>query len=336
MVNVRANARARDVIAVAITASMGLAAVLASAAASAHEVDPTKLPLGDGKLSNAPKAGYVWACHTNPNGRGAQVDGPWIDKQSGTFDVTSKAVVDGSVSWPSSFAIHVEGDSRVITWNDVPNHPTGVFPIARSDDAYQYDRNPNSIRVQSMEIALPVAPTLAAQPSCAPNAVGVLLSGVALFNALDAPGRDAVAHETQDSCDGHPQQGGVYHYHNASPCLLKEIDPGSGPSKLIGYAVDGFGIYGPRDENGNELSSDDLDACHGRTSPVEWEGKTVTMYHYVATLDYPYTIGCLKGTWSQETVRTLSGPPPQMGRRGPPGGGPGGPGMGRPPRAAAR
>ncbi len=41
------------------------------------------------------------------------------------------------------------------------------------------------------------------------------------------------------------------------------------------------------------------------------------MYHYVATLDFPYTVGCLKGTWSQEDVRTISGPPP-AGRAGPP------------------
>ena len=62
------------------------------------------------------------------------------------------------------------------------------------------------------------------------------------------------------------------------------------------------------------LSSADLDACHGRTSEVTWDGKKVTMYHYVATLDFPYTIGCLKGSWSRQTVRTISGPPPQMGR----------------------
>ena len=149
------------------------------------------------------------------------------------------------------------------------------------------------------------------------------LTGVALYNALDAPGRDAVAHETQDACEGHPQESGIYHNHNVSNCALKALDSKTGPSKLVGYAVDGFGIYGPRDQNGKTLSSADLDACHGITSPVMWDGKLVTMYHYVATLDFPYTVGCLKGSWSQSTVRTLSGPPHQMGR---------GPGGGRPPR----
>ena len=143
-----------------------------------------------------------------------------------------------------------------------------------------------------------------------------------LFNALDAPGRDAVAHETQDSCQGHPQESSVYHYHNVSKCVLAEHDSGSGPSKLVGYAIDGFGIYGPRDASGKTLTSADLDECHGITSEVEWEGKKVSMYHYVATLDFPYTVGCLKGSWSQETVMTISGGPRQQTQLGPAGGSP--------------
>ncbi len=316
---------------IAIATIATVAAIAVPSAALAHSPNPHKLPLGDGKHSSGPKAGYIWACHTDPNGHGAQVDGPWIDKAAGTFDITRKAVVDGAVTWPHSFKIAVSGAKRIITWDDLPDYPTGKFPIARSDDAYRYDRNPNHIKRQSMKITLPLNPQLAARPSCAPGAVGVLLTGVALFNALDAPGRDAVAHETQDACQGHPQESGVYHNHNVSVCALKELDSASGPSKLIGYAIDGFGIYGPRDENGSTLSSADLDACHGITSPVEWNGKRVTMYHYVATLDFPYDIGCLRGSWSQSTVRTISGPPPQSGRG--PGGGPGrGPGGPPPPR----
>lgn len=173
-----------------------------------------------------------------------------------------------------------------------------------------------------MRIALPAEPQLAPQPSCAPGAVGVLLSGVVLFNALDAPGRDAVAHEIQDACQGHPQPGGVYRYHNVSQCLL-DADPGPGPSTLMGYAIDGFGIYGPRDEQGRELSSADLDECHGRIGEVMWDGRKRRMYHYVATLDFPYTIGCLRGHYDRAVMRMLSGPPPgpmsndpiRMGRR---------------------
>ena len=65
---------------------------------------------------------------------------------------------------------------------------------------------------------------------------------------------------------------------------------------LVGYALDGFGIYSMYDANGKEYSNADLDACHGITSEVLWDGKLTTMYHYVLTKEYPYTIGCFKGT----------------------------------------
>jgi hypothetical protein len=128
-----------------------------------------------------------------------------------------------------------------------------------------------------------------------------------LFNALDAPGRDAVAHETQDACQGHPQEAGVYHYHSLSSCVKDE--PGKdGHSKLMGYALDGFGIFGRRGEGGKELASADLDECHGHTHEIDWDGKRVKMYHYHATWDFPYTVGCLRGTYDRENVRVISGP----------------------------
>jgi hypothetical protein len=279
-------------------------------AAAAHDVDLTKLPLGDGKISTEPRTGFVWACRVDPNGGGAFRNGPWI-KADGTFDFTQKAVVPGDVHWPSRYAMRVEGANRIFSLNDLPSHGTGTFPIPPDSAAYQYDRNPNAIASQNFDVVLPAEPATAAAPSCAPGAVGILLSGAVLFNALDAPGRDAVAHETQDKCQGHPQQGGVYHYHWITTCLddKREVD---GHSALLGYALDGFGIYGRFGEGGKLVSSTDLDACHGHTHAITWNGKRVVMYHYHATWDFPYTIGCLRGTYSRENVRAISGRPPMM------------------------
>jgi hypothetical protein len=55
-----------------------LALLLAAATAHAHDVDPRRLPLGDGKISNAPRIGWIWACRIDPSAGGAQRDGPWI------------------------------------------------------------------------------------------------------------------------------------------------------------------------------------------------------------------------------------------------------------------
>jgi hypothetical protein len=298
---------------------LALVCCLVSLQAWGHDL--TRLPLGDGKLSNAPKAGWIWPCHTEPDAGGAGRDGPWI-KGDGTYDLTAKAVVPGSVSWPHRFSIQVQQGRRVFSSNDLPPHPTGLFPIPADSTAYQYDRNPNRISEQNIFLELPANPVIAAQPSCAPGAVGILLSGVSLFNALDAPGRDAVAHETQDQCQGHPQVSGVYHYHSVSTCVEKSR-PANAHSPLVGYMVDGFGIYGRYGEGGKLLTSADLDECHGHTHKIDWDGKPVTMYHYHATWDFPYTAGCMRGSYRMSDVMKLSGPPPSgMGsRQGPPPGG---------------
>lgn len=48
--------------------------------------------------------------------------------------------------------------------------------------------------------------------------------------------------------------------------------------------------------NMGAIAHEVLDGCHGRTSPVAWDGETVDLYHYVATAEYPYTVGCYRGT----------------------------------------
>src|SRR5262249_5825203 len=159
------------------------------------------------------------------------------------------------------------------------NHTTGNFPIQSGDDAYQVDRNPNRISSYTLSAKLPTKPKYHSTPSCVGGQVGVMTNGVELFSAVDAEDHDAVAHEVQDSCDGHPQQGGVYHYHGLPAC----IDTGSPnkQSKLIGWALDGFPIYGPRGSGGVYLSNAALDECHGIVSKVNYLGEKRKMFHYV-------------------------------------------------------
>ncbi|NLR76296.1 YHYH protein [Leeia aquatica] len=269
-----------------IVLTLGLTAVHAAP-------DPHHLPLGDGKISSQPQRGYVYVCNSRFDGGGAQVKGDWI--QGAFWDETRKLSVQGQVSWPDArFSISLSADSRLLQGNGLPlGHVTGVFPVARSDPAYAVDRNPNRISSHTVQIRLPRQPLRAAQPSCVPmGMIGVALSGVPIYNALDAGGRDAVAHEVQDRCNGHPQREGEYHYHGPSPCLEGANERG----KLLGYALDGFGIYSSVDESGRELGNADLDECHGRTAPVWWEGQRITLYHYVLTREYPYTMGCFRGT----------------------------------------
>jgi len=250
-------------------------------------------------LTTGPRRGYVWLCRVIGGGGGALVNGPWIHAD-GTYDVTAKAVVDGDVAWPQAFIdIQRQGDTRTITGNGLPTvHTTGVFPVAPTDDAYRYDPNPNTIAAQSDHVTLHAFPRKG-PPRCLGDPatgsdVGVAVDGVRIFNGLDALQRDAVAHEAQDHCSGHPEVTGRYHYHSIPACLYGN-DSGKGHSSLVGWAFDGFPIFGPLGAHGRLLSNADLDVCHGHTHRVVVDGKRVVTYHYHATLEYPYTAGCFRG-----------------------------------------
>jgi hypothetical protein len=282
----------------ALVAAAGVAIAGARATATSP-TDPARLPIGDGKVSlSGPKRGWVYACQPgNPNAGGAFKDGPWI-RGDGSFDLTAKAAVDGTVTWSSARFAAKRGAKKVMLGgNGLPvRTPTGTFPVSAADDAYQYDRNPNSIRTQPVSVSLPASPRTAARPSCLPfGAIGYATNGVAVFNALDGQGRDAVAHEVLDGCDGHPERTGQYHYHRIPSCLAKG-ESKAAHSRLVGYALDGYPIYGYRGDGGKQLTDAALDVCHGHTGTVVLAGKRVRTYHYHATLEYPYTLGCFHGT----------------------------------------
>ncbi len=271
---------------------------------AASTIDPKKLPIGDSRVSTtAPAIGSLWACRAgNPGAGGASADGPWLNTAAGTWDSTTKLAVLGSVAWDTAkFSETVSDGKRTLVSNNLPVvDKTGTFPIARTDPSYAYDRNPGSITALSVTVTLPETGTEAASPSCLPEGpVGMLKNGVYLFSSLDGRGQDAVAHESQDLCDGHPAMT-TYHYHNVPSCIRTKA-PAS--STVVGWAADGFPIVVERDAKGALPTNADLDLCHGRKSPVLINGKIVDVYHYSATLEFPYFIGCYKGTPTAITAR---------------------------------
>jgi YHYH protein len=264
---------------------------------SGATVDPAKLPIGDSSVqTSGAGVGKLFACNAgNPNAGGAQADGPWLNIAAGTWDSTTKLKVNGAVSWPTAkYTETVSGGKRVLTTNDLPvDGQTGTFPIAKDDPSYVYDRNPGRIKATDKTVTLAEMGTVAVKVSCMNEGpVGMLRNGVYVFNSLDGRGDDAVAHESQDLCDGHPAMT-TYHYHSIPSCIRNAT---KGPSTVVGFAWDGFPIVVERDANGALPTNADLDECHGRTSRVLLDDKVVTTYNYSATLEFPYFIGCYKGT----------------------------------------
>jgi len=170
-----------------------------------------------------------------------------------------------------------------------PNHPTAVFPN-RS--------NPNTIRVQNFTFRFPLAPKKADKVTRVPmGPIGMANNGVVFFNPFEAGGMNAVEGYSEvwlDSCCGHPQQTGVYHYHKYPSCVKSPFpDNGKQHSPILGFAFDGFPIYGPYESEGvmarDLKDANALDACNGHSDDARG-------YHYHVTPGrFPYIIGGYTG-----------------------------------------
>ncbi len=188
----------------------------------------------------------------------------------------------------------------IIESQGYPNHPTAIFPNSV---------NPNSIRVQNFTFRLPLEPKLAGQITRLPKGpIGMALNGVIFFNPFEQEGMNAVEGYSEvwlDSCCGHPQQTGVYHYHKYPSCVKSPFaDDGKQHSPIIGFAFDGFPLYGPYEEAGvmakDLKGSQALDACNGHQDVFRG-------YHYHVTPGrFPYILGGYAGVVEPSNNRGLA------------------------------
>ena len=200
--------------------------------------------------------------------------------------------------------MYIDGDYMVIESDNVPNHPSPYFP--NSDSRYEayngsngnYNQNPNSIDEQTFVYRIPINPSEATVKSNTNlGSIGIAINGVSLFNQYAGPNNQPLTNEINsfDQYNGHPQRTGVYHYH-FEPIYLSSAH---GREAFLGFLLDGFPVYGP-EENGETLTSDDLDEYHGHfgSTPEYPDG----IYHYHFTEDDPYlNVGQFFGTPGTQT-----------------------------------
>ena len=69
-----------------------------------------ELPIGDQHyVTDAPRKGYIYLCHSMKDGGGAQFAGPWIHGSS--WNPNGKPAVEGSVTWGNAqFTNIINGD----------------------------------------------------------------------------------------------------------------------------------------------------------------------------------------------------------------------------------
>lgn len=145
-------------------------------------------------------------------------------------------------------SIRTDGDSRLIRANGIPQHAVGEFPNRG---------NPNAISEQTNAYRVPLNPVAANRPIPMRRGMnfGVALNGVpfdpgtAEFWRRD-PGSgwryEALSGKINlglDQNNAHVQPNGAYHYHGLPKGLMADMSPEK-HSPLMGYAADGFPIYG--------------------------------------------------------------------------------------------
>jgi hypothetical protein len=161
-----------------------------------------------------------------------------------------------------------------------------VFTTGYPDHKWQ-KVNPNRPSEQNFNFRIPRNPQIAVNTSPVPSRgpIGVAINGVVFFGPEDREGKIALENHGLDSCRGHPTPTGVYHYHCTPGCVHRDSSRQHSP--VIGYAFDGFKIYGLQGEGGQPPK--DLDRCNGHTE----QGRG---YHYHTTEGFPFVLGCYRGT----------------------------------------
>lgn len=144
-------------------------------------------------------------------------------------------------------SISVDGDTRVVKANGLPDHTPGQFPR---------QGNPNRISPQDYTFKIPVKPQVAERPT--PNRgafFAVALNGVPFEPGTaefwDRDPRSGWVYEAKsrfidlglDQHDAHVQPTGAYHYHGLPNGLVERRGGTENKMLLVGYAADGFPLY---------------------------------------------------------------------------------------------
>lgn len=182
---------------------------------------------------------------------------------------------------------------RIIRANGIPDHEV------------QQD-NPMSACAINWQYEMPLTPTWVSEIT-EPGALGtiaVAANGVPIYGAQEGGGTNAVEPDGQivdaQYWYGHAAQSGDWHYH-ASELGKQSVDS----STFLGWAMDGFEIYGPLDDDSV------LDECNGMTvsGTYRYHVRTDEQVNSVdycdgtsAAIKWNYVLGCYHGDLAQSQV----------------------------------
>ncbi|XP_072051326.1 uncharacterized protein [Amphiura filiformis] len=223
----------------------------------------------------------------------SQLTAGLTSSEQGWFESEELPVIPDNPDLVGDILVGTNGDgSHTLISNGIPDHAVGT-------------RNQYPILEQSFRAKLPGDPQnfpgILPQPLCLPAAslIGFATNGVAIYSPFDSSGNDISIHD--GACQGRTMYGGIYYYAQL-PDECSTFTPGfrqHDPSRIYGVAIDGFPIYGPG-EGIDKITNAELDECHGKYVDGQ--------YRYYMTDEWPYVLGCFRGT-----PKTVTGAQPSSG-----------------------
>lgn len=183
------------------------------------------------------------------------------------------------------------GGKAIITSNTYPDH-TLMTGIVRTNE---------QIPVPAKDYAapIPLTPVLQATPQTRDAALGIAVNGVPIYDYTGGgemtledlqhhqAQHDTLQTEQLDVCGGHAGRGDDYHYHTKPTCMIEQMK-NAGDAAIIGWAFDGFPIYGDNNPDGTPIAMGELDVCNGKKDDT-------FVYRYHTSSKSPYIIQCLMG-----------------------------------------
>ena len=282
----------------------------------ATSAPPSQPPAGGGGETGVPGP----TPEDPPDGKVATPAPPAEPGESGgcladVFMDLSDAEGAGATYPAPSVEVSCTADSMTVTANGIPHYP-------------YLQVTPNPLSAQNHSWTIPLNPMLGETMTDIPllGVAAFTVNGLPIYGPNEGPFPDPfgdpIYNDILDWCLGHTAQSGDYHYHALAEECFFAVGQDE-PSPILGFALDGFPIYGPRGcvdadctevvefQSSWEMVGDPttyawdnyecsagscdaadgvhLDRCNGRIGP---DGT----YRYHATSTFPYILGCYRGT----------------------------------------
>ncbi len=212
-----------------------------------------------------------------------------LQEQTDRCEMVKASIVDAGFS--NKVTVTCENGHAHVSADTYPDHPL-MIGIVNSNEQVP-------IPAADYSVPIPLVATPGSTPKTRDSSLAIAVNGVPIYDYTgggEMSVNDLYHHQTQhdtlltqqlDICGGHAGRGDDYHYHVAPTCMIDAMK-NSGDDAILGWAFDGFPLYGNKNPDGTPIGEETLDVCNGQ------EDETFG-YRYHTSIDAPYMIQCLMG-----------------------------------------